>query len=85
VCDQQHGGALAPGQAGQQRDNAAAAVLIKVAGGLIGQQQGGPVRQGAGNGGTLLLPAGSKNSSVLRYQHLNSYCPCHNAFVSCLK
>ena len=27
----------------------------------------------------------SKNSSVSRYQHLSIYCPCHNAFVFCLK
>jgi hypothetical protein len=27
----------------------------------------------------------SKNSSVLRYQHLNIYYPCHHAFVPCLK
>jgi len=31
------------------------------------------------------MPVWSKNSSVLRYQHLNIYYLCHNAFVSCLK
>jgi hypothetical protein len=31
------------------------------------------------------LPVWSKNSSVLRYQHLNIYYPCHHAFVPCLK
>ena len=30
-------------------------------------------------------PVWSKNSSVLRYQHLNIYYPCHHAFVPCLK
>ena len=30
------------------------------------------------------IPVWSKNSSVLRYQHLITYFRCHNAFVSCL-
>jgi hypothetical protein len=32
-----------------------------------------------------LMPVWSKNSSVLRYQHLTIYCLCHNGFVVCLK
>jgi ADP-ribosyl-[dinitrogen reductase] hydrolase len=44
----------------------------------------------AGNGSLMriapvLIPVWSKNSSVLRYQHLNIYYPCHHAFVPCLK
>jgi len=33
----------------------------------------------------LWVPVWSKNSSALRYQHLNIDGPCHNSFVSCLK
>ena len=51
--------------------------------GLFTQDLFNKVEDCARGGGADLL--WSKNSSVLRYQYLNIYCPCRNAFVFCLK
>jgi hypothetical protein len=43
---------------GIQPGNPCSIARVEVAGGLIGQQQAGPVHEGAGDGDALLLGAG---------------------------
>lgn len=58
VGDQQAGGAAAVHLVGQQVSDGQAAFGVEAGGGLVGQQDGGPVDERPGDGYPLLLAAG---------------------------
>jgi hypothetical protein len=65
VGDHQHGDAVLGVERPEQFHDLVAACRIEVAGGLVGQQHGGLGDDRAGNGDTLLLPAGELGRRVV--------------------
>ena len=63
VGDDQHGGGRV-GESGEEGDDVGAGGRVEVAGGFIGQHEGGVSGDGAGDGGALAFTAGELAGSV---------------------
>jgi hypothetical protein len=64
VGDKDHGGLFSAGEGGQEVDHGSAGGGVEIAGGFVGQKNGGAVDEGTGEGGSLELAAGELVGSM---------------------
>jgi hypothetical protein len=65
VGDEDDGGFFLPGEGSEEIDDDGAGGGVEIAGGLVGEENGGAVHEGAGESGTLELAAGELVGAVM--------------------
>jgi len=65
VGDEDDGGLFPPGQGGEEIDNGGAGGGVQIAGGFVGEDDGGAMDKGASYGGALELAAGKLVGTVV--------------------